>query len=133
MRPRPPKHLDAVAVRKFRAVCDILDARGEDLDAGTLDAVAAYASAWSLWIAASQQVAELGPVVRSSTGTAQESPYLAVARKAQVALRQWAAELKLTPKSRKGSYSAKPTTPIDPLDEELRLLMLTEGIRQSAG
>ena len=92
MKPRPPKHLDGVAAKKFREVCGILEARGDDLDAGTLDGVAAYACAWSLWVSASQQVGELGQIVRSSTGVAQESPFLIVARKAQVALRQWAAE-----------------------------------------
>jgi Phage terminase, small subunit len=39
-------------------------------------------------------------VVKSPAGFAVENPYLTVARKAQSTMRQWAAELKLTPRSR---------------------------------
>ena len=47
-----------------------LDGRGEHLDAGTLDVLACYCSAWSQWLAAEAQVKTLGLVVKSPAGFA---------------------------------------------------------------
>jgi P27 family predicted phage terminase small subunit len=96
----PPTSLDAVAAGKWREVVLILQARG-DVGQGDLDALAAYCVAWSQWTTAQAQVATLGMVVKTPAGFASENPYLGIARKAQIALRQWGGELKLTPKSRK--------------------------------
>ncbi len=96
----PPASLDAVAAAKWVEVAPILQARG-DVGQGDLDALELYCSAWSQWTAAQTQVATLGMVVKTPAGFPAENPYLGIARKAQIALRQWAAELKLTPKSRK--------------------------------
>ena len=103
----PPASLDEPAAAKWVEVLPILQAR-EDVSQGDLDALALYCSAWSQWTAAQAQVATLGMVVKSAAGFAQENPYLGIARKAQVALRQWAAELKLTPKSRKQADAVVP-------------------------
>ena len=97
---QPPEHLDGLARQKWGEVLEILDGRGDTLDAGTLDALSCYAVAWSQWTSAQAQVQQLGTVVKSPAGFAVESPYLAVARKAQAELRRWGAELKLTPRSR---------------------------------
>jgi P27 family predicted phage terminase small subunit len=96
---RPPKNLDDAAKAKWAEVYPILRGRG-DVDQGTLDALAAYCSAWSRWTAAEQQVSALGPVVKSPAGFAVPNPFVAIAASAQRQLRQWAAELKLTPKTR---------------------------------
>ena len=97
--PAPPDHLDEQAAAKWREVYPILESRG-DLDQGTIDALAAYASAWSRWTTAEQQVSTLGPVVKSPAGFPVANPYVAIAAAAQRQMRQWATELQLTPKAR---------------------------------
>lgn len=97
---KPPDHLDAQARAKWAEVLPILQERGDTLDAGTLDAVEAYAVAWSQWLQAQAKVAELGTVIKSAAGFAVVSPYVGIAAAAQRQMRQWAAELKLTPKAR---------------------------------
>ncbi len=94
-----PNHLDEQARSKWAEVLPILESRG-DLDQGVLDALAAYCVAWSQWSAAQAKVAELGPVVKSAAGFAIVSPYVTVAAQAERRMRQWATELKLTPKAR---------------------------------
>jgi P27 family predicted phage terminase small subunit len=107
--PRPPAHLDAVAAEKWRQVYAIIVKRGDDLDAGVLDALACYCSAWSQWLSAEAKVKELGLVCKSAAGFAQENPFLSVARKAQTELRRWGDVLKLTPKSKaRGTRSTPP-------------------------
>ena len=108
----PPKHLDADGRAKWREVLPILEERG-DVDQGVLDALAAYCSAWARWIEAEGKAAELGPVVKSPAGFPVENPYLRVAAAAQRQLRQWGAELKLTPKAKGGTPSGK-TAPNEP-------------------
>lgn len=109
-RPKPPEHLDDEARRKWAEVLAILDGRGEALDAGTLDAIACYASAWSQWVQAAAQVKTLGMVVKSPAGFAQENPFLSVARKAQTELRRWGDVLKVTPKSKTKGTTGGPKT-----------------------
>ena len=109
--PRPPAHLDAVAAEKWRQVYAIIVKRGDDLDAGVLDALACYCSAWSQWLSAEAKVKELGLVCKSAAGFAQENPFLSVARKAQTELRRWGDVLKITPKSKKGTRSPSTAKP----------------------
>ena len=97
--PAPPAHLDQQAAAKWSELLPILETRG-DLDAGTLDALACYCVAYSQWKAATAKVDELGQVIKSAAGFAVVSPYVQVAAAAQRQMRQWAAELKLTPKAR---------------------------------
>jgi P27 family predicted phage terminase small subunit len=98
--PKPPEHLDDEGRKKWGEVFAILDGRGDDIDAGILDALACYASAWSQWVQAEGQVKALGMVVKSAAGFATECPYLTVARKAQTELRKWGDVLQITPKSK---------------------------------
>ena len=95
----PPAHLDDQARQKWRELLPILEARG-DLDQGTADALAAYASAWSRWTAAEAKISELGPIVKSPAGFPVANPYVAIAAAAQRQMRQWGGELRLTPKAR---------------------------------
>ena len=64
----PTMPLDDVGRAKWAEVVAILDARGEPLDVGTLDATAAYCQAWARWAAAEAKVSELGPVIRRPAG-----------------------------------------------------------------
>ena len=95
----PPEHLDQQAQRKWAEVFPILETRG-DIDAGTLDALAAYAVAYSQWVQAQEKIAELGSVVKSAAGFAIVSPYVTVAAQAERRMRQWGDTLRLTPKSK---------------------------------
>ncbi len=83
-----PEHLDQAARAKWAEVLPILEGHG-DVDQGTLDALAAYCSAWSRWTAAEQQVGTLGLVVKSPAGFPVANPYAAVAKDAQRQMRQW--------------------------------------------
>ena len=96
MTKRPPKHLDKIAAKKWREILPQL----ADIEPGTLDALTAYCSAWSRWVDAESKVQALGPVVKSPQGFPVPNPFGAIAAQAQRQLRQWAGELKLTPKSR---------------------------------
>ncbi len=91
-RPQAPKHLDDTAGKKWRELLPTLP----DVDVGTLDALAQYCVAWSAWI----QAEEVEDKIRWSR-----------------CCRQWAAELKLTPKSR---TARKPTE--EDTDPVLRLI-----------
>jgi P27 family predicted phage terminase small subunit len=102
-----PEHLDEQARVKWAELLPILQDRGDELDAGTLDALSCYCQAWSRWTAAEAQVSMLGAVVKSAAGFAIANPYVAIAAAAQRQMRQWAAELKLTPKTRGRAASAE--------------------------
>ena len=102
-----PSTLDAPARRKWKEIFPILEARG-DFDQAAADALTAYCAAWSQWVAANAKVAELGTIVKSPAGFPVANPYLAVAAAAQRQLRQWAGELRLTPKTRKAPKKADP-------------------------
>jgi P27 family predicted phage terminase small subunit len=95
----PPATLDVIGAAKWRELLPELQARGA-VSAGDLVALECLCSSWSLWQTAQAQVAKSGLLAITPQGKL-ESPFLAIARKAQVAVRQWAAELRITPKSRK--------------------------------
>jgi len=83
-----PAHLDEQARQKWAELLPLLESRG-DVDQGTLDALAAYCSAWSRWTAAEQQVSVLGAVVKSPAGFPVANPYAAIAAAASRSMRQW--------------------------------------------
>lgn len=119
----PPEHLDAQAAKKWRELLPVLHARGDAGQPGTLDALACYCSAWSRWLLASAEVDRLGLVIKSPQGFAVGNPFLAVAEKAQRQVRQWGAELKITPKSRSARQPAD-----DPAaDPFVRILKTRKG------
>jgi P27 family predicted phage terminase small subunit len=112
-RPKPPRHLDPDAQAKWKEIVAHLP----DQEQGTLDALAAYCQAWSRMVAAEARVAELGAVVKSPQGFPAVNPYLSVLQQERRAVRQWAAELKLTPKSRSTRRRSE-----EPQDPVLRLI-----------
>jgi len=99
MKHPPPQHLDEQSRAKWSELLPILERRG-DVDGGTMDALSCYCSAWSRWTAAEAKVSELGTVVKSPAGFPVANPYVSIAAAAQRQMRQWALELRLTPKSR---------------------------------
>ena len=82
----PPKHLDKIGRAKWRELLPTLP----DQEQGTLDALEQYAVAWSRW----QQATDDDDKLRWSR-----------------CCRQWAAELRLSPRSR----TAKRTDSRDPI------------------
>ena len=122
---RPPKTLDASGRRKWAELLPILESRG-NVDAAILNGLTAYCTAWAQWEAATAKVVELGPVVKSPAGFAVVSPYVAVAAQAERRLRQWATELKLTPKTR-GRTAKASKEPDDEQGQAGGLLRLLGG------
>ena len=109
-KPKPPEHLDEQARAKWAEVLPILEGR-DDVDQGVLDGLAAYSVAYSQWVAAQAKIAELGTLIKSAAGFAIVSPYVTVAAQAERRMRQWASELKITPKSR-GRKAAEPESAV---------------------
>jgi len=128
--PQAPAHLDDEGRRKWGEVLAILDDRGDTLDAGTLDAAAAYSLAWSRWTAAEQQVNTLGAVVKSPAGFAVPNPYIAIAAAAQRQMRQWGDVLGLH--KHQGRQKAKEPD-ADQGDQGEGLLKLLGGRKTKAG
>ncbi len=85
---QPPKYLEPIARRKWRELYPTLP----DNEQATLDALGQYCVAWSRWLAADDDEDK----IRWSR-----------------CVRQWGAELRLTPKSR--SSKAKASTADDPI------------------
>ena len=133
---KAPSTLDEPARQKWAKVYKVLDRRGDDLNQGVLDCITAYAAAWARWSAAEAEIATVGPIVRSQTGAAIANPWCAVSATALRQVVRLACELKLTPKAKgKAAKAPKPEAPAagggDPLEQELRLLLLTKGLRQA--
>ncbi|MCG2683983.1 MAG: phage terminase small subunit P27 family [Planctomycetales bacterium] len=124
-RPKPPQHLDSAAVSKWAELLPALEKRG-DLDQGTLDALAAYCVAYSQWVEAQAKIAELGSVIKSASGFAIISPFVTVAAQAERRMRQWATELRLTPKARGKATSADGESAVS------RILMVMDDERETA-
>ena len=104
--PRPPKNLDAVAVREWQRVTKEL------VTAGMLAyidraALAAYCQAWSRWEAAQAAVAViakqaplLGGMVIQSRGILKQNPAVQIMKDAEISILRFAIEFGMTPASR---------------------------------
>ena len=102
----PPDVLDECGRAKWSEILPALLARG-DVDQGTLDALTCYCGAWSQWVEAGEHLRTEGAIVATPQGKF-PSPWCAIQKAAQVALRQWANELRLTPRTR--GAKTKPAT-----------------------
>lgn len=109
-RPQAPGHLDVAARAKW------LDLVGQlpDDEPATLDCLAAYCSAWGRMVAAELELAKTGTITKGLSGR-KISPHFAVMQAERRAVRQLAAELRLTPRSKR----RKRTDETDPI---LRLI-----------
>ncbi len=97
---KPPEHLSEPARKEWSRVIKELAEAGilAKLDRGTL---AAYCQTYARWAEAEAKLAELGPVVKSPSGFPTANPYLTVCNTALRLMKTYAAELGLTPASRK--------------------------------
>ena len=82
---KAPAHLDNQARAKWRELSKVVNV-GQP---GTADALAAYAVAFSRWVFAERKVQELGLIVKSATGVAQENPYLGIVKKSMAEMSRW--------------------------------------------
>jgi hypothetical protein len=96
----PPQHLSDSAKKKWMELLPEIEANGY-VYRGDLDALAAYASAWSIWIKA--------------------DPTSAEARRALREMRLWAKELRITRKSR-------PIASMPCPDDELSISLLHNSL-----
>jgi P27 family predicted phage terminase small subunit len=98
--PPCPRHLNLEARKEWKRVSRELDAQGL-LSVVDRAAFAGYCVAWSRWVDAEQKLNESGPVLKSPTsGQLYQNPYLAVANRAMVEIRSFAALFGLDPFSR---------------------------------
>ena len=100
---RPPAHLDDRAKAKWKELCKLVDV----VWPGTGDALAAYCAAYSRWVTAEGEVAKLGLIVKSSTGSPIENPFLAIIRRSMVEMNRWGRELGIVSKSARIRPAAK--------------------------
>ena len=96
---RPPPELSPIALEEWKRIVPHL---AEASLAAVVDAnvLATYCEVRARWIAAEKMVAELGPVVASSTQTPTSNPYLKVADTAIRQLTELGRELGLSPAAR---------------------------------
>jgi phage terminase small subunit len=106
--PAAPGHLDPVATSKWQEIIEVLRARGDTLDAGTLDSAACYAAAWSRLIESEAKLKELGCVIRTAAGFAAVSPYASVQKDAARQLRQFGQALHLDKPGRRAKATEEP-------------------------
>jgi len=104
--PKPPAHLDVVAMREWRRLAQELFNLGllSNLDVGVL---AMNCVNFSRWVEAEKNIQKMGAVILTPNGCEQVSPWVGISQKAQDLMRKTASELGLTPASRP-KISAKP-------------------------
>jgi P27 family predicted phage terminase small subunit len=115
--PDCPDHLDAEAKVEWARMCKVLFAQGllTDMDRAAL---AAYCQDWSRWVRAERMVLATGEVLKGDNGLYQ-NPYLAVANRAQLDMRNLLVEFGMTPSSRT-RLQITPQTEEDPFERFLR-------------
>jgi P27 family predicted phage terminase small subunit len=98
--PKCPKHLDPEARKEWRRASKILETLGL-LTGLDMAVFAGYCHHWSVWIQTCEKVRENGGwIIKASTGTPIQNPYLPVANKAYEEWMKAAVEIGLTPSSR---------------------------------
>ena len=112
--PKPPEHLDKVAVKEWLRLSKELYDLGMLTNIDTT-ALAGYCSCYSAWLDAQANIQEHGVLMKSPTGFPMQSPYLAISNRAMVEMRKWLVEFGMTPSSR-ARVSAKPVQKDDPVE-----------------
>jgi P27 family predicted phage terminase small subunit len=107
--PQPPKKLSAAARAFWKYYAPLLSERGI-LKLQDREALAVYCTAAARRAQAEEQIAKTGEVVKSPSGYPIQNPWLAIANKAGEQMRQWGAELGITPAAR-----TRVRAPISPL------------------
>lgn len=99
--PDCPPHLDDQARAEWERITALVGATGL-LRQTDRTVLAAYCQCYSRWIAAEEKLRRTGPVVMGPEKMPIENPYLAIANRALVQLRQFMAELGFSPATRPG-------------------------------
>jgi len=109
--PSCPSFLNAVAKREWKRVTKELNAIGliSNLDRSML---AGYCTAWARFVEAEQAMQKIGsPLIKTSAGYIQLSPYLTIANRALDQIRRFGASLGLSPADRVGLGEASGNKP----------------------
>ena len=97
--PKASDHLDELAVAEWNRMAVELYPIGV-MTVVDRSALEAYCVEYSIWVQAYKQIQKHGMVLKSQSGYPAQSPYLAIANKAQVLMHKWLCELGCTPSSR---------------------------------
>ena len=97
--PKPPKHLNAVALKEWKRVAPGLEQLGilSEIDRSAL---AAYCQCYARWVDAEEKLEKIGVIVKSPSGYPMPSPYVAISNTALKLMRDFATEFGMTPSSR---------------------------------
>ena len=97
--PKASDHLDELATAEWNRMAAELYPIGvmTVVDRAALEA---YCYNFSVWVQASEQILKHGMVIKAQSGFPVQTPYLAIANKAQAEMRRWLCELGCTPSSR---------------------------------
>ena len=110
VRPRCPPHLSAEGKREWKRIVPELASLGL-LTLVDRAALALYCQAWARWVDAEKKLEEFGNLVKTPSGFAQQSPYLAIANKAMEQMGKFLAEFGMSPASRtRVTATQKPVT-----------------------
>lgn len=97
--PSPPIKLSPVAAQEWKRMARELHGLGL-LTVVDLTALVAYCETFATWQEALGKIRETGLLVKASTGTPVQNPYLNIASAAEKRLRGWLQEFGCTPSSR---------------------------------
>ncbi len=97
--PACPAHLTGEARREWKRTGGHLLALGlvTEIDRGAL---ALYCQAWGRWVDAEKNLTQFGTVIKAPGGFLMQSPYLAIANKAQQQMTKLLVEFGMSPSSR---------------------------------
>jgi len=112
-----PRHLTGLARGEWRRLEPQLRAAGV-LTVADRATLAAYCREYQRWVDAEAAIAKTGgEVTTTDAGNMIQNPWLAVANKALVLMRGFAADLGISPASRSRVAAAVPEDPMDQLDD----------------
>jgi len=97
--PKASEHLDELATAEWNRMAAELYPIGV-MTVVDRSALEAYCYNFSVWIQASEQIRKHGMVIKAQSGFPVQTPFLAIANKAQAEMRRWLCELGCTPSSR---------------------------------
>jgi len=97
--PKASEHLDELATEEWNRMAVELYPIGV-MTVVDRSALEAYCCEYSIWVQASGQIQTHGMVIKAQSGFPVQSPYLAIANRAQSEMRRWLCELGCTPSSR---------------------------------
>lgn len=112
-KPKCPSHLDKEAKKEWRRFTKLLDGMGI-LCIEDSSAIALYCETWSRYRDAQAKLAKYGTcIVAPKSGMPMQSPYLAIANKAQEQMTRLLVEFGLTPSSRSRVKATNAKPPVD--------------------